>query len=89
MLAGLEHATTSKLAGLLSSVGFTPTNTEHLPLVLGGIWLLAITGFSPSQLLIGFALYVVGFPFTVLLDPGCPAIPADGTPSPEWVAECL
>jgi hypothetical protein len=55
------------LAGLLSSVGFTPTNADHLPLVLGGIWLLAITGFSLPRLFVGLPLYVIFFPFTVFL----------------------
>src|SRR5437588_291820 len=47
ILAGAEHATSSALVSLLSSAGFAPTNAASLPLVLIGIWLLAITEFSP------------------------------------------
>jgi len=67
ILSGTETAITTKAVAVLSFLGFAPVNVGHLPLVFLVIWLLAITRFSPVQLLIFLPLYIVIFPVTVLL----------------------
>lgn len=67
ILAGAERASVGKLASLLSSVGFTPAGPPHLGPVLVALWILSLTGFSLIQLLVGLPLYILLFPFTVLL----------------------
>jgi len=67
LLAQLETATTTRVIGFLSHLSFAPVNAGHLRLVFVLTWLLSITEFSPIQLLIGFPLYVIVFPFTVLI----------------------
>lgn len=66
-LSGIETAITMKAVTLLSFLGFAPVNVGHLPLVFLAIWLLAITTFSPTQLLLGLPIYVSVFPFTALI----------------------
>jgi len=67
VLAGAESATANKISALLSSVGFAPSSALHLGPVLVGIWLLLITSFSLIQLLIGLPLYIIVFPFVLLI----------------------
>src|ERR1700722_2399572 len=66
LLLGTETVITTRAVALLSSLGFAPVNVGHLPLVFLAIWLLAITTFSPVQLLVGLPLYIIVFPVTVL-----------------------
>jgi hypothetical protein len=51
---------TSQIISVLDSLGFAPVGASHLGIVLKVGWVLAITGFSGSQLL-GLFLYVVFF----------------------------
>lgn len=67
MLAGAENAAANKIGAILSFVGFAPSSGLHLGRVLVGIWLLLITSFSLIQLLIGLPLYIIVFPFVLLI----------------------
>ena len=64
-LAGIENFITAEGISILSLLGFTPVHVSHLLFVFSVIWLLAITEFSPIQL-VGFLLYFLVFPVTVL-----------------------
>lgn len=65
LLSGAESRIVTGFINALSYLGFAPVHVSHLPLVFKAMWLLAITEFSPVQL-IGFLLYSLVFPFTVL-----------------------
>src|ERR1035438_4148880 len=66
LLSGIETVSGTAAISLLSFLGFTPVHVGHLSLVFWSIWLLVITEFSPIQLILGFLLYVLVFPVTVL-----------------------
>jgi hypothetical protein len=64
-MAGTRSVITAKTVMLLSRLHFAPVNAGHLPGVAVMVWLLFITAFSPVQLLLGFPLYIAGFPIGV------------------------
>jgi hypothetical protein len=67
VLAGAENAAANKIGVVLSFIGFAPSSGQHLGRVLMGIWLLFITSFSLIQLLLGLPVYVIVFPFVLLI----------------------
>jgi hypothetical protein len=67
LLTGAEGMAANRIGALLSLVGFAPSSGPHLGPVLVGLWLLLITGFSPIQLLAGLPLYILFFPFSVMV----------------------
>jgi hypothetical protein len=62
---GTQRNIVSKAVSFLSAIGFAPVNADYLPRALKFAWVLLITGFSPSQFLVGLPLYITVFPFTV------------------------
>jgi len=66
ILAGSEHATGEWVVTHLASVGYAPTNVGVFPVVFVVIWFLIITRLSPLQLFVGFPLYLIFAPISVL-----------------------
>lgn len=61
-----SSAMITKLVGFLSSIGFAPSHSEHLPKILRYGWLLTIVGFKPIEL-VGLMIYIYAAPLTLLL----------------------
>jgi hypothetical protein len=65
-LSRLSSGLMTKLVGFLSSVGFAPSHSEHLPKILRYGWLLTIVGFKSFELM-GLAIYIYTAPLILLL----------------------